>query len=293
LSDQSAAQQARIGILGGSGLYRMDALKDTNSITMDTPFGAPSDDLILGHLEGVPVAFLSRHGQHHTILPSEINYRANIFALKKLGVERILSVSAVGSMKEEVAPGHIAVPDQFYDLTKGRKSSFFGGGIVAHVSMAHPVCPDLALSVSDTAEEIGGTVHRGGTYLCMEGPQFSTKAESEVHRGWDVSVIGMTNATEAKLAREAEICYVTIALSTDYDCWHVSEAPVTVETILQVLRDNVLFSKKLLQAVVKKVDGKRTCRCVSALKNAIATPAEAVSASLKAKLKPIIGAYIS
>lgn len=293
MSNTSREQQARIGIIGGSGLYQMDALKDIKSIVLSTPFGPPSGALILGRLEGIPVAFLSRHGEHHTLLPSEINYRANIFAMKKLGVERILSVSAVGSMKAEVAPGHIAIPDQFYDLTKGRKSSFFGDGIVAHVSMAHPICPDLARSVADIAEDIGGVVHRGGTYLCMEGPQFSTRAESEVHRSWGVSVIGMTNATEAKLAREAEICYVTIALSTDYDCWHVSEAPVTVEMILQVLRENVLFSKKLLQAAVQKVDGKRVCRCASALKNAIVTPAEAMSASLKEKLSTIIGEYIS
>ncbi|VAX31972.1 5'-methylthioadenosine phosphorylase [hydrothermal vent metagenome] len=293
MSNQSVAPQARIGIIGGSGLYQMDALQDSRSITLDTPFGAPSGDFILGQLEGIPVAFLSRHGQQHTLLPSEINYRANIFAMKKLGVERILSVSAVGSMKEEVEPGHIAIPDQFYDLTKGRKSTFFGEGIVAHVSLANPICPDLAVFVADTAEEIGGIVHRGGTYLCMEGPQFSTRAESDVHRGFGVSVIGMTNATEAKLVREAEMCYVTIALSTDYDCWHVSEAPVTVEMILQVLRDNVLFSKKLLQSVVKKVDGPRSCRCASALKNAIVTPSEAMSVSLKEKLDPIIGKYIS
>lgn len=293
MANGAEGMQARIGIIGGSGLYQMDALKDTQSVVLETPFGTPSGELVLGKLEGIPVAFLSRHGQHHTLLPSEINYRANIFAMKKIGVARILSVSAVGSMKEEVAPGHIVIPDQFYDLSKGRKSTFFGEGIVAHASMAHPVCPDMAVSVSDTAEEIGGVVHRNGTYLCMEGPQFSTKAESEVHRGWGVSVIGMTNATEAKLAREAEICYVTIALSTDYDCWHVSEAPVTVEMILEVLRDNVLFSKKLLQAVVKKVDGARNCRCASALKNAIVTLAEAIPESLKTKLNPIIGDYIS
>lgn len=285
--------QARIGIIGGSGLYQMEALKEVETIAVETPFGPPSGEYILGKLEGVSVAFLSRHGQHHSILPSEINYRANIFGMKKLGVSRILSVSAVGSMKEEIAPGHIVIPDQFYDLTKGRKSTFFGGGIVAHVSFADPVCPELSEAVSGMTETLGGVAHRGGTYLCMEGPQFSTRAESEIHRGWGVSVIGMTNATEAKLAREAEICYVTIALSTDYDCWHVSEEHVTVEMILEVLHANVVFSKKLLQGVIQTVDGARACRCGQALKNAIVTPASAISDDLKQTLKPLIGEYVS
>ncbi len=286
-------QQARIGIIGGSGLYQMEALKAVETVSVETPFGSPSGDFILGKLEGVPVAFLSRHGRDHTLLPSEINYRANIFGMKKLGVERILSVSAVGSMKEEIAPGHIVIPDQFYDLSKGRKSTFFGEGIVAHVSFANPVCPELTEVMADMTEAIGATVHRGGTYLCMEGPQFSTRAESEVHRTWGVSVIGMTNATEAKLAREAEMCYVTIALSTDYDCWHVSEEHVTVEMILDVLHANVAFSKKLLQGVIQKVDGKRACSCSKALKNAIVTRPEAMSSDLKQKLKPLIGEYVS
>ncbi len=286
-------QKARIGIIGGSGLYQMEALKAPEAVSIETPFGLPSGDFILGKLEGVPVAFLSRHGQNHTILPSEINYRANIFAMKKLGVQRILSVSAVGSMKEEIEPGHIVIPDQFYDLTKGRKSTFFGEGLVAHVSMANPVCLEMMETVANMTEEIGGMVHRGGCYLCMEGPQFSTRGESGIHRTWGVSVIGMTNATEAKLAREAEICYVTIALSTDYDCWHISEEPVTVEMILEVLSANVTFSKRLLQSVVQKVDGDRACTCSAALKNAIVTPATAISKDLKQKLKPLIGAYIS
>lgn len=271
----------------------MDALKESESVSIETPFGPPSGDFILGSLEGIPVAFLSRHGQNHTILPSEINYRANIFAMKTLGVKRILSVSAVGSMKEEIEPGHIVIPDQFYDLTRGRKSTFFGEGLVVHVSMASPVCPELTKTVAQMTEDIGGTVHRGGTYLCMEGPQFSTRGESEVHRTWGVAVIGMTNATEAKLAREAEICYVTIALSTDYDCWHISEEPVTVEMILEVLSANVTFSKRLLQSVVQKVDGAHSCSCSAALKNAIVTPGTAISKDLKQKLKPLIGAYLS
>ncbi len=286
-------QQAKIGIIGGSGLYQMEALKEVESVSVTTPFGPPSDAFVLGKLEGVPVAFLARHGRHHSLLPSGINYRANIFGMKKLGVERILSVSAVGSMKEEIAPGHIVVPDQFYDLTKGRKSTFYDEGIVAHVSFAEPVCPELSGIVSTMTEEIGGTVHRGGTYLCMEGPQFSTRAESEVHRSWGVSVIGMTNVTEAKLAREAEICYVTIALSTDYDCWHVSEEHVTVEMILDVLHANVMFSKKLLQGVMKQVEGEKTCRCNRALQNAIVTPSHAIPGDVKQKLKPLIGGYVS
>jgi len=293
LADGSSTQRAKIGIIGGSGLYKMEALKETEEVSVTTPFGAPSEKFILGTLENVPVAFLARHAQSHSILPSDINYRANIFGMKKLGVERILSVSAVGSMKEEIAPGHIVIPDQFYDLTKGRKSTFFGDGIVAHVSLANPVCKALAASVSRTAEEIGGRVHRGGTYLCMEGPQFSTRGESEVHRGWGVSVIGMTNATEAKLAREAEICYITIALSTDYDCWHEAEEAVTVEMVLKMLSENVAFSKKLLRAAVREAGDERACRCSRALEHAIVTPPASIPDNIKHRLKPLIGKYFS
>lgn len=285
--------QARIGIIGGSGLYQMEMLKEIREVTVATPFGKPSGPFILGTLEGMGVAFLARHGRGHTILPSEINYRANIFAMKRLGVERILSVSAVGSMKEEIAPGHVAVPDQFYDLTKGRKSSFFGEGIVAHVSLAEPVCPELSEIVSEVGREAGATLHRGGTYLCMEGPQFSTRAESHVHRTWGVAVIGMTNATEAKLAREAEICYVTLALATDYDCWHVAEEPVTVEMVIKTLLENVTLSKRILQAAVKRLGGAKRCSCSDALKSAVVTPASSVPKKTLRDLAPIVGKYLS
>lgn len=289
----SAPPQARIGIIGGSGLYQMEALKEVREVAMTTPYGRPSDRLILGKLEGVPVVFIARHGRGHTILPSEINYRANIFAMKKLGVERILSVSAVGSMKEEIAPGHVVIPDQFYDLTKGRKSTLFGEGIVAHVSLAEPICPELIEIVMEAGSRAGATLHRGGTYLCMEGPQFSTRAESHVHRSWGVAVIGMTNATEAKIAREAEICYVTIALATDYDCWHVSEEPVTVEMVMKTIHENVMLSKKMVQTAVARLDGKRSCACGEALKYAIVTPAASIPKKTKQNLKPLIGKYLS
>lgn len=289
---RSKLPQARIGVIGGSGLYQMESLKEVREVAVSTPFGKPSGKFILGTLEGVPIAFLARHGQGHTLLPSEINYRANLFAMKKLGVERILSVSAVGSMKEAIAPGHIAIPSQFYDLTKGRKSTFFGQGIVAHVSLADPICSELAGIVAEASEAVGATIHRGGTYLCMEGPQFSTRAESEVHRSWGVDVIGMTNVTEAKLAREAEICYTTIALSTDYDCWHVSEEPVTVEMVIKTLLENVALSKKIIQAAVVRMGEGRRCACAEALKHAIVTPSSAVPQKTKADLKPIIGKYI-
>ncbi len=290
---KAKSSRAQIGIIGGSGLYQMEGLKNVREAAVTTPFGKPSGKFILGTLEGVPVAFLPRHGVGHTLLPSEINFRANIYAIKQLGVTAILSVSAVGSMKEEIAPGHIVVPDQFYDLTKGRKSSFFGNGIVAHVSFADPICPVLARSVSDAGELVGAVVHRGGTYLCMEGPQFSTRAESNVHRTWDVAVIGMTNATEAKLAREAEICYVTLALSTDYDCWHLSEEPVTTEMVIKMLLANVALSKKIIQTAVRNINPERACRCGRALQNAIVTNPSHISRKAKKDLDLLIGKYLS
>jgi 5'-methylthioadenosine phosphorylase len=287
----SKAPGAQIGIIGGSGLYQMEGLKEIREVTISTPFGKPSGKFILGKLEGVPVAFLPRHGIGHTLLPSEINYRANIYGFKKLGVTAILSVSAVGSMKKEIPPGHIVVPNQFYDLTKGRKSTFFGNGIVAHTSLADPICPEIAKTVASAGKACGAVVHRGGTYICMEGPQFSTRAESEVHRQWEVSVIGMTNATEAKLAREAEICYVTLALSTDYDCWHVSEAPVTSDMVIRVLLANVALSKKIISAAVQKIDPTRPCRCGSALENAIVTDLRYAPSKTKKNLNLFIGKY--
>lgn len=284
------AVKAQIGIIGGSGLYKMEGLKEIKEVAISTPFGKPSGKFILGKLEGVPVAFLPRHGVGHTLLPSEINYRANIYAFKTLGVTAILSVSAVGSMKKEIPPGHIVVPDQFYDLTKGRKSTFFGEGLVAHVSLADPICPALAKTVAEAGESVGATVHRGGTYICMEGPQFSTRAESDVHRkSFNVSVIGMTNATEAKLAREAEICYVTLALSTDYDCWHVSEVPVTSDMVIKVLMANIELSKKIIAAAVRKIAPNRNCRCGSALKNAIVTDLRHAPSKTKKNLNLFIG----
>ncbi len=286
------APKAQIGIIGGSGLYQMEGLKEIKEVAISTPFGKPSGKFILGKLEGVPVAFLPRHGIGHTLLPSEINYQANVYGFKTLGVTAMLSVSAVGSMKKEILPGHIVVPDQFYDLTKGRKSSFFGNGIVAHVSLADPICKEVAKTVADAAKSAGAVVHRGGTYICMEGPQFSTRAESEVHRQWKVSVIGMTNATEAKLAREAEICYVTLALSTDYDCWHVSEVPVTSDMVIKVLLANVALSKKIISVAVQKIDPTRHCGCGSALKNAIVTDLRHAPSKTKKDLSLLIGQYI-
>ncbi len=287
------SDQAQIGIIGGSGLYQMEALKGIKEVAIATPFGRPSSKFVLGRLEGVPVAFLPRHGVGHRYLPSEINFRANIYALKHLGVTRIISVSAVGSMKKEIVPGHIVVPDQFYDLTKGRKGTFFGNGIVAHVSFADPICAPLAKTVAEAGESVGAVVHRGGTYICMEGPQFSTRAESEVHRSWKVAVIGMTNATEAKLAREAEICYVTLALSTDYDCWHLSEEPVTTEMVIKVLLANVALSKKIIQTAVRNVPSQRSCSCGEALKNAIMTDPRLITSKMRKDLNPIIGKYLS
>lgn len=291
--EASPSASPRIGIIGGSGLYQMETLKEVREVAVTTPFGRPSAPFVLGTLEGVPVAFLARHGRSHTLLPSEINYRANIFGMKKLGVERILSVSAVGSMKEEIAPGHIVIPDQFYDLTKGRKSTLFGEGIVVHISLADPVCPELTEAVAEAGTAAGASLHRGGTYLCMEGPQFSSRAESNVHRTWGLAVIGMTNATEAKLAREAEICYVTIALATDYDCWHHSEEPVTVEMVMKTLQENVTLSKKIIQTVIARIEPKRACACGEALRYAIVTPAAAIPKKTKQNLKPLIGKYIS
>ncbi|MBF8251331.1 MAG: S-methyl-5'-thioadenosine phosphorylase, partial [Deltaproteobacteria bacterium] len=233
-----------------------------------------------------------RHGRGHRFLPTEVNYRANIYGMKKLGVDKIISVSAVGSMREEIEPGHIVIPDQFYDLTKHRKSTFFGEGVVAHVGFADPVCHDLFGVLADAGGKSGATVHKGGTYICMEGPQFSTRAESRIYRKWGVDVIGMTNATEAKLAREAEICYATLALSTDYDCWHETEEDVTVEAVIAVLMKNVETAKKIIKEAVTMMPAKKGCRCSEALKNAIMTRAELIPEKTKKDLDLIIGKYI-
>jgi 5'-methylthioadenosine phosphorylase len=285
-------EKVPLGVIGGSGLYEIEGLTNIRSIKVATPFGRPSDDYIVGTLHGIRVAFLPRHGRGHRIMPTDINYRANIYGMKKLGVERIISVSAVGSMKEEIKPGDIVVPDQFYDHTKHRRSTFFGNGIVAHVGMADPVCAGLCSVLIEAGSKVGATVHRGGTYLCMEGPQFSTRAESMTYREWNVDVIGMTNATEAKLAREAEICYSTIALATDYDCWHHSEEAVTVEAVLAVMKHNIETSKAMIRQAVQMLPQTRACGCGEALRNTIMTPAKLIPAKTKKDLAPIIGKYL-
>ncbi|HEY3346018.1 MAG TPA: S-methyl-5'-thioadenosine phosphorylase [Nitrospirota bacterium] len=286
-------QQAEIGVIGGSGLYEMEGMKDITTVKVETPFGEPSDEFVLGTLEGRKLAFLPRHGRGHKILPSEINFRANIYAMKKLGVGRIISVSAVGSMKEEIVPGHIVVPDQFYDLTRSRVSTFFGEGIVAHVGFADPVCGCLADTLYDAGVKAGATMHKGGTYICMEGPQFSTRGESRIYRKWGVDVIGMTNVTEAKLAREAELCYSTLALATDYDCWHETEEDVTVEAVVAIIKKNVETAKAIIKNAVTMIPVGRDCCCGEALKYAIMTQAGHIPQATKDKLGLIIGKYIN
>jgi len=285
-------EKISIGVIGGSGLYEMDGLTQIKTVKIATPFGKPSDDYIIGTLNNKRVAFLPRHGRGHRLLPTDINYRANIYGMKKLGVERIISVSAVGSMKEAIEPGNIVIPDQFYDHTKHRRSTFFGNGVVAHVGMADPVCAGLCKVLIEAGVQVGATIHRSGTYLCMEGPQFSTKAESLTYRNWNVEVIGMTNATEAKLAREAEICYSTIALATDYDCWHHSEEAVTVEAVLAVMKHNIETSKSMIREAVRMLTMSRDCECGEALRNTIMTPEKMIPAKTKKDLAPIIGKYM-
>jgi len=278
-----------LGVIGGSGLYAMKDLKVVDTVTVETPFGEPSDKIIMGDLDGTRMAFLPRHGVGHRIPPSDINYRANIFAMKKLGVERIISVSAVGSMKEEIVPGHIVVPDQFIDRTMHRKATFFGNGVVGHVSLADPICDELHEVVLESGEQAGATMHPHGTYICIEGPQFSTRAESFLYRSWGVEVIGMTNVTEAKLAREAGICYVTIALATDYDCWHEEEEPVTLEAVMEIMHKNVVLAQTILKEIVKKPVLKRSCSCGGAAKNAIVTDRKLIPDALKKDLEILFG----
>ena len=256
----------QIGIIGGSGLYQMAGLADVQEVGIETPFGRPSDNFVTGTLEGKRVAFLARHGRGHTILPSELNFRANIYAMKKLGVEKIISASAVGSLKEEHKPLDIVIPDQFFDRTRGRISTFFGEGLVVHISFAHPVCPHLSEKLTSAGKVLGVPVKRGGTYLCMEGPAFSTVAESNVYRSWNMDVIGMTNLQEAKLAREAEICYVTMALVTDYDCWHPAHDAVTVDQVIAVLNQNSENAQRLIRETIRQIGAERPCKCGSALK---------------------------
>lgn len=281
-----------VGVIGGSGLYEIEGLTDVESISVDTPWGNPSDDLMVGKLGDTKMVFLPRHGRGHKLMPSEINFRANIYAMKKMGVEWIVSVSAVGSMKEHIAPGQIVIPSQFYDHTKTRVSTFFGDGIVAHVSMADPVCASLSDELYNASVSSGATVHKGGTYLCMEGPQFSSRAESNIYRGWGVDVIGMTNATEAKLAREAEICYASLSLATDYDCWHEQHDDVTVEDLIQTLNSNVQMAREIIKTVVPKISESRECPCCNALENAIITPREVITQEIKDRLEILIKRYI-
>lgn len=283
--------KAEIGVIGGSGLYVMPGFEAQEEVQLTTPFGAPSEAYVVGRLEGKSVAFLARHGRGHRISPSELNFRANIFGMKMLGIERILSLSAVGSLKEEHAPLDFVIPDQFFDRTQGRASTFFGGGVVAHISFSNPVCPQLASAVHDSALESGIRSKRGGTYLCMEGPAFSTRAESNVYRSWGMDVIGMTNLQEAKLAREAEICYVTIAMVTDYDCWHEQHAAVTVDQIISNLTKNAENACKLVRHVVATVPGPRTCSCGSALKHAIITDRAVIPEVIKERLGLLIAKY--
>jgi 5'-methylthioadenosine phosphorylase len=285
-------KRAQIGVIGGSGLYAMPGFEAHEDMHLKTPFGEPSDAYSVGTLGGKEVAFLARHGRGHRISPSELNFRANIFGMKMLGVERILSLSAVGSLKEEHAPLDFVIPDQFFDRTRGRISTFFGDGVVAHISFADPVCGRLAEVVHRVAGELGIRTKPRGTYLCMEGPAFSTRAESNVYRSWGMDVIGMTNLQEAKLAREAEICYVTIAMVTDYDCWHQEHAAVTVEEIVGNLKTNAENACKLIESVVRQLPQDRNCKCGSALKHAIMTDREAIPQAAKEKLGLLIGKYI-
>jgi 5'-methylthioadenosine phosphorylase len=284
----------RLGVIGGSGLYGMEELEVLEERRLETPFGEPSDAFVIGQLYGHQVAFLARHGRGHRLMPTELNFRANIFGMKLLGVEQIVSVSAVGSMKLAYPPGDVVVPDQFFDRTRHRPDTFFGDGLVAHVSLADPVCGALAGELAECGGRAGATIHEGGTYLCMEGPQFSTRAESEIYRGWGVDVIGMTNLQEAKLAREAEICYATLAMVTDYDCWHQEEEAVSVETVLAVLRTNAALAQEILKQLLSRrgsAGGGRTCPCASALATALITDPAAVPAATLDKLAPIVGKY--
>ena len=282
----------RIGVIGGSGLYGMDALTDREEVGVTTPFGAPSSPYTVGTLNDRRVAFLARHGKGHTLMPSELNFRANIYGFKTLGVDWILSASAVGSLQEEYRPLDIVIPDQFLDRTRGRISTFFGGGIVAHVGFAHPFCPVLSGIAFDAATSAGARVHRGGTYVCMEGPQFSTLAESRLYRSWGMDVIGMTNLQEAKLAREAEICYTTLALVTDYDCWHPGHDAVTVEMVIATLTENAAMAQGVVAGAVARLPVDRECECGTALGSAIITRRGLISSDVKRDLAPIIGKYV-
>jgi 5'-methylthioadenosine phosphorylase len=284
--------KARIGVIGGSGLYEMEGLTDVEEVKAKTPFGEPSDLIVIGALEGRGVAFLPRHGRGHRIMPTELPSRANIYALKSLGVEHIIAVSACGSMKEEIHPLDMVIPDQIFDRTRGRVNTFFGGGIVAHISFDEPFCPDLSALLYQAARDTRAKVHKGGTFVVIEGPAFSTKAESRIYRGWGVDIIGMTVLPEAKLAREAEICYAVLANVTDYDVWHVSEEPVSVELLIDNLRKNAEMAKKIIKKVVSHIPEDRTCPCPTALQGAIITSKERIPERAKKDLGLLIGKYL-
>jgi 5'-methylthioadenosine phosphorylase len=286
-------EKVSIGIIGGSGLYQMEGLTDLHEVSLDTPFGKPSDNYIIGTLENQRVAFLARHSRGHKLTPTDLPFRANIYGMKMLGVERIISASAVGSLQEKYAPTDIVIPDQFFDRTRGRLSTFFGEGLVAHITFSHPVCGDLCRVLVESGRKNNQLkIHEGGTYLCMEGPAFSTLAESRLYRQWGMDIIGMTNLQEARLAREAEICYSTMALVTDYDCWHPDHDAVTVEMVIEYLNKNSANAQQLIREAVRLIGGaSRTCKCGSALKHAILTSPTAVSAEAKQKLSAIVGKY--
>ena len=281
-----------LGVIGGSGLYQMAGLQNRREERVTTPFGDPSDAYVLGTVDGRDIAFLARHGVGHRILPSEINFRANIYGFKLLGVEHIVSVSAVGSLREELRPLHVVVPDQFIDATRRRPSTFFGSGLVAHVSLADPTCPELGEALVGSSRSCGAQVHSGGTYVCIEGPQFSTRAESHLYRSCKADVIGMTNVQEVKLAREAEICYATLAMVTDYDCWRPEEAPVTVQEVVARLNDNASMAQSIVARVLTRLPDPRACACASALKNAILTEASSVPRETRDRLRFLVGKYL-
>ena len=290
---KSKSAPVKIGVIGGSGLYTMPGLTDSREVRVKTPFGAPSDAIVIGNLEGRQVAFLSRHGRGHRFSPTEINYRANICALKMVGVERVISVSAVGSLRDDLPPLDFLIPDQFFDRTRARISTFFGDGIVAHVGFDKPTCTHLSAQLADACDRAGVRVHRGGTYICMEGPQFSTLAESHTYRQLRFDVIGMTNLTEAKLAREAELCYAAFAMITDYDCWHPQHDAVTLEEIISNLGKNAENVQRAIREAVRAIGDERTCKCGRALAHAIVTDRKVIPAATKRRLAPIIGKYIS
>ena len=281
-----------VGVIGGSGLYEMEGLEDVQTISLTTPFGDPSDSFVVGRLEGVKMAFLPRHGKGHRIQPSSVNFRANIYGMKMLGVQWIIGVSAVGSMKELLHPGDMVIPNQYIDRTVGRPNTFFDDGVVCHIGFADPVCPHLSQILVKAGKEVGATIHKEGTYLCIEGPQFSTRAESKLYRTWGVDVIGMTNLPEAKLAREAEICYATIAFVTDYDCWHQEEEDVSVGDILRILAQSTKIAKSAIRTAVKHLPDKRECTCATALKYALITNKKLIPEKTKKNLELIIGKYL-